>query len=179
MISVGICGGLNPLMGVGHAVVGTRAVYEMAVVACDPAWSSRIYDALVPSGGLAFPVSTGVFAWSPTAVGRLSAKAALRKATMADCVDEETFIAGSISAAKGLPFVALRIVCDPASFELPPAALTKLTAAGAYDIGAILRSITGDPWEIPELFELAGMAATAMGNLRAALARIGGDFAAT
>lgn len=183
VVSVGICGGLNHLMGVGHAVVGTSAVYKLAGVVCDLAWSGRIYDALVP-GDLSFPVSTGMFAWSPTAVGRLVDRAALRRVadadvTEADVVDEESFISGLVAKAHGLPWAALRVVCDPSWFELPPAALTKLTATGANDMGAILGSIMRDPWEIPELFELAWMSSTALGNLRAALARVGPDFAAT
>jgi hypothetical protein len=105
-------------------------------------------------------------------------KTALRTATGADVVDEETFIAGSIAIAHGIPWAALRFVCDPAAFEIPPAALVKLKANGAYDMGAILRSLARDPWEIPELVELAGMSVTALGNLRAALARIGPGFAA-
>lgn len=176
VISVGICGAINLGLQVGDVVVGVNAVYELAAVACDPAWCDRLFD-MLQANPQPYRVGYGRFAWSPTAVGRLVDKTALRKATMADVVDEETFIAGSIAAAHGLPWAALRVVCDPALFELPPAALVKLTAAGADDMGAILASIAGDIWQIPELVELAGSTATAMGNLRAVVARVGPGFA--
>jgi nucleoside phosphorylase len=175
VISVGICGALNLGLNVGDIIVGVNAVYEIGVVACDPAWCDRLFDAL-QANPQPYRVAYGRFAWSETAVARLTDKAELRASTGADVVDEETFLAGTIAAARGLPWAAMRIVCDPASFELPPAALTKLTAAGAEDMGAVLASIAGDIWQVPELVELAGLSATAMGVLRAALARISTDF---
>lgn len=180
VISVGLAGAINLAMKTGDVVVGVGATYELGAVACDLAWCDRLFDVLQadPPSMLRKPfrVSWGRFAWSPTAVARLTDKAALRKATMADLVDEETFLALSIAAAHGVPGAALRVVLDPALFELPQAATEKLTAAGAPDMGAILGSIAGDPWEIPELFELAGMSATGLSNLRAALARVGPDL---
>jgi adenosylhomocysteine nucleosidase len=176
VISVGICGGLNPALKVGDVIVGVRVTYELAVAACDPDWCDRMLEAMM-TPALPFGVTYGTFAWSPTAVARLVDKAALRKATMADVVDEETFIAGSIAAAHGLPFAALRVVCDPANFELPPAASVKLTAIGANDIGAILASMAGDPGQIPGLVELYLYSRTAMTNLEAVLTRVGSDFA--
>lgn len=176
VISVGICGALNLGLNVGDIIVGVNAIYEPSVVACDLAWCDRLFDAL-QANPQPYRVTYGRFAWSATAVARLADKAALRKATMADVVDEETFIAASIAVGRGIPFAALRVVCDPASFELPPAALVKLTAAGADNMGAILASVAGDIWQVPELVELAALSATAMGNLRAALTRVGPDLA--
>ena len=176
ILSAGICGGLNPELPAGAIVVGGAAVYGLSVVACDPNWSARMWTVLsdVPASWRKGMVR---FTISETAVARMADKTALRAFNGADVVDEETFLAGSIAAARGLPFAALRTISDPASFELPPAALVKLTASGADDMGAILRSIAGDPFQIPELFELAALSARAMGALRAALARVG-DFAA-
>ena len=87
------------------------------------------------------------------------------------------FIAGSIAAAKGLPFAALRVVSDAADFELPPAALARLTSAGAVDFGTVLASIIGDLGQIPELIQLGENSEIALDNLRLALARVGNDFA--
>jgi adenosylhomocysteine nucleosidase len=194
VISLGLAGAINIAMEVGDVVVGVSAVYPGTgdtVAVCDPAWRDRLFEALTePSvessiGSRPFALSPpfrvdyGRFAWSPTAVGRFADKASLRKTTGADVVDEESFISGLVAKAHGLPWAALRVVLDLASFELPPAALVRLTAAGADDMGAILVSILRDPWEIPELVELAVMSATALSNLRAALARVGPDFAAT
>jgi nucleoside phosphorylase len=147
VVSVGICGGLNPALRAGDIALGAFLVYQLAEVACDHVWTDRMYMALTAAIPPLLSVQYERFT--------ISDKAALRASTGADVVDEETFIAGSIADARGLPFAALRVVCDPASFELPPAALVRLTAAGADDVGAILRSIEGDLWQIPELVELA------------------------
>lgn len=177
IISIGICGALNPSLRAGDIVVGTSAIYGLSQIDADPSWRARLYDMLAPNVPTV-RVSLGWFACSPTAVARLADKAALRKATGGDCVDEETFIAGSIAAAHGLPWAALRVVCDPASFELPPAALVHLKADGTNDMGAILESMASDPGEIPELIELYFYLRTAMVSLRSALASVGPDFAA-
>ena len=170
VISVGICGALDPTLHVGDIVLGLLAIYQGSEIWCDGFWTQRIWRAMSATPSLQVRViRKGWFTWSATAVARLADKAALRKATTADVVDEETFIVGSIAARHGLPWTALRVVCDPASFELPPGAEVPLTAAGADDMGAILRSIAGDIWQIPELLELAGLSATALGSLRAAL----------
>jgi adenosylhomocysteine nucleosidase len=179
IVSTGICGGLDPALRVGDAMIGTMVRGDMGeVLALDADWAHRLWVALRTPPAAPFPVSYGRFAWSPTAVARMADKAALRASTSADCVDEETFIAAKVAAVHGLPCAALRIVCDPAYFELPPAALVHLTAKGADNIGEIIASIAGDIWQIPELVELAGLSATAMGNLRAVLARAEEDFGA-
>jgi adenosylhomocysteine nucleosidase len=177
VISVGIAGAINFAMQTGDVVIGVGALDETAAIACDPAWCNRIFDALRIDPP--YRIGRGRLAWSAKAISRLADKAALRKATMADVVDEETFLAGSIATAHGLPWAALRVVCDPASFELPPAALVKLTAAGAADFGAILASIATEPWQIPEVLELAGLSTMALASLRAALTRVGPDFGAS
>ena len=177
VISLGICGALAKSLRVGDAVIGTMVRGDMGeVLTLDVDWAHRLWVALRTVPAPPFPVTYGRFAWSPTAVARMVDKAALRAATSGDVVDEETFIAAQVAAVHGLPCAALRIVCDPADFELPPAALVQLTASGGENIGAILASVAGDPWQLAELVELAGLSATAMANLRAALARVGADF---
>lgn len=175
IISVGICGGLNPSLRAGDIVIGTSIIYGLSQITSDLSWCDRLFAALVPKPP-SIHVMQGWFTWSETAVARLSDKAALRKTTGGDAVDEETFIAGSIAATKGISFTALRAVSDSADFELPPAALVKLQADGNENIGAILDSIAGNPWQIPELVELAGSTATAMANLKLALTKIGPNF---
>ena len=169
IISVGVCGGIAPDMKVGQIVVCSSVVYQLSQIATDIAWSNRIL-ASIPAAQLVR------FTWSATAVARMVDKVTLRRVTMADVVDEETFIAGSIAVPKGIPFTALRVISDGPDFELPPAALIQLTSAGNDNIGAILDSIAGDPWQIPELVELAGSTATAMAGLKIALTRLGSNL---
>jgi adenosylhomocysteine nucleosidase len=172
VLSFGICGALAPDMIAGEVVIGTSVSYQLSRIAVDFSWANRLLQ-LLPSAQMAR------FAWSNTAVARLADKAALRRAVGADVVDEETFLAASLAATHGIPWVALRAVSDGANFELPPAALVKLTAAGKDNMSAILDSIAGDIWQIPELMELGATTAYAMKNLKTALARIGNNFSAS
>lgn len=180
VISVGICGALNPALQVGDVVVGVRVTYELAVASCDQDWCNWMLEALM-TPALPFGVTYGSFTWSEKAVTRLADKAVLRTATMCDVVDEETFIALATAAARGLRCAALRVVCDPASFDLSkaPAALVKLEASGADDMGAILASVLGDLEQVPELIQLAGYSEKAMANLETALTRVSSGFVAT
>ena len=158
VLSAGICGGLNPTLHAGDVVVGVNAVYGEAVVTCDLAWADRLYG---------LNAAWARFTWSATAVIRLSDKAALRKATGADVVDEETGIAGSIRRGGG----------GCASSAIPPRSNPAGRAREATGITATTwarscvrsRAIFGS---CRILAELAGMSATAMGNLKAAISRV-------
>src|SRR5271156_1499267 len=134
VLSFGICGGIAPDMVVGKLVVCATASNGVSKIDSDIDWTNRLLRVL-PTAQLIR------FAWSNTAVARLADKAALRRAVGADVVDEETFIAASIATAHKLPWTALRAVSDGPNFELPPAALVALTAAGRDNIGGILSSI--------------------------------------
>ena len=70
------------------------------------------------------------------------------------------------ASAAGLPFAALRAICDPAERSLPPAALVALDARGAVGFGAVLRSIGHDPGQLSALLTLAAEAWAARGALR-------------
>ena len=67
----------------------------------------------------------------------------------------------------GLPFAVLRVICDPAERDLPPAALAALDASGAIGLARVVRSVIGRPGQLPALLRLAADAAAA----RRALAR--------
>lgn len=88
-------------------------------------------------------------------------KSALLAETGADALDLETGAALRAARARGLPFAALRAVCDPAGRDLPPAALVALDARGAIGIGRVLLSLLRQPGQIPLLLSLAADARAA------------------
>ena len=92
-------------------------------------------------------------------------KAALRRATGADAVDLES----AAAARAGIPFAALRAICDPAARDLPHAALVALDARGRIGALHVLAAVLARPAELPALLRLAGDAARAR---RALLARV-------
>jgi len=95
-------------------------------------------------------------------------KAAAREATFAAIVDLESGAVARVAARHGLPFAAVRAVCDPAGFALPPLALDALDHGGRISPWRVLRSVLRRPGQIPALVALSGHAAEA----RSALARL-------
>ena len=71
----------------------------------------------------------------------------------AHAVDMESHIAARFAEKRGLPFVALRVICDGSQRTLPPAVLEPLKPNGKPQLLAILKSLTRDPLQIPELFQ--------------------------
>jgi adenosylhomocysteine nucleosidase len=69
------------------------------------------------------------------------------------------------AAALGIPFVVLRAIADPASRELPPAALLPLKGDGKPAIGQVLASVMRRPQQLPTLFGVAREARQALAAL--------------
>lgn len=180
IISIGLAGALDTNLRVGDVVIGVTFQGNGSILHCEPPeWTQRLYAMLTSTiAPPPFRVSFAGFAWSETVVATAAEKAALRAATSADVVDQETWIAATIARKHGLPFQALRVVSDTAAQGLPPAALVPLTASGGVSDGAVLASIGSDPEQIPELGELETDTTVAFNNLGLALSMIGDSFLA-
>jgi adenosylhomocysteine nucleosidase len=167
VVSFGIAGGLDPLLRPGAVVVGS------SIVAADGAWPShpgmtRLWTDRLSIGRAVYAAIAGVDA--PLVAP--ADKAALRTATGAAAVDMESHVAAAFAAARGLPFAALRVVCDPAERALPPLAAEALRPDGTLDVAAILRSLAARPAQLaalPRLARDAGAAFAALSRVRAAL----------
>ena len=105
-------------------------------------------------------------------------KQALASATGALAVDMESHIAARLAAAHGLPFAALRVICDPAGRAIPPAAIAGMREDGGTDLGAILRALLRDPGQLPAMIRLAGDARTAFSFLARCRRALDADFMA-
>ena len=85
--------------------------------------------------------------------------------TGAIAVDLESVVVARAAAALGIPFVVLRAIADPASRELPPAALLPLKGDGKPAIGQVLASVMRRPQQLPTLFGVAREARQALAAL--------------
>jgi adenosylhomocysteine nucleosidase len=161
LVSFGLAGGLAPGLAAGSIVVPERVMDAAGTV-----WP--VSHALATR----FGVPRGVLLGVPDIVATATAKAMLFRQTGALAADIES---GAVAAAAGtmpdggLGFAVLRVVCDPADIDLPPAALTALDAAGQIRPLALLRSLASHPRQIAALIALGRDAATAR---RALLARV-------
>ena len=152
ILSLGICGALDPGLKVGDLVIAST----VNDVPTDAEWTSRL------SRALPFARVGAVFAGSGM-IADSSAKSTLHGQTGAIAVDMES----QAAASSGIPFAVLRAVSDTAGQGLPKAARVGLKSDGNPDIAAVLRSLLADPRQLPDLIRLAHhaeMAYRALGN---------------
>ena len=158
VISFGIAGGLEPSLRAGTVVVADVIDDGETLWATDGAWRARLLAAVPGS-------IEGTLAGTNRAVADLAGKAALRRRTRAAAVDMESHIAARLAAQHDVPFVALRVVADPADRALPHAALVGLRPDGSTDVGAVVRALIQRPTDLPALVRTAFDARSAFAAL--------------
>jgi hypothetical protein len=192
VLSFGIAGGLESMLAPGAIVVASSVVSSRATVRTDERLTRAIWDILqidqtVPTGRpqpelpvlgsrrarrRPRPPSSGpallrsAIAGVDLPVTSADTKARLRAATRAATVDMESHIAAEFAEALGLPFAAVRVVCDPAGRVLPPELLTVTLPGGGTDVMAVLKAAIRRPALIPDLIRLGGDARRAFAVLR-------------
>jgi adenosylhomocysteine nucleosidase len=154
IISFGIAAGLAPQFSGGACLIGREVVYGNSSHAADPAWTANIKKLI---GGADVVRITGV----DRPLARSSEKQALRRASGASAADMESHVVARIAAELALPFAVLRVICDPAGRELPPAALAAMSANGGIDVGALMVSLVRTPSQLRGLLRLAAEASCA------------------
>jgi hopanoid-associated phosphorylase len=158
ILSFGIAGGLDPALPPGTAILAEAVIAGGERWAADAAWRERL-AARLPDARL------GDLAGVDLPVMTQADKQALASATRALAVDMESHIATRLAATHGLPFAALRVICDPAGRTIPPAAVAGMREDGGTDLGAILLALLRAPGQLPAMMRLAGDARTALGVL--------------
>jgi adenosylhomocysteine nucleosidase len=157
LVSFGLAGGLQPPLLSGKVMVPREILLRTGErFPTDPSLSARL-------GG----VTPHAILGGDHIVGAPKDKRRLWKLTGAAAVDLESGAVAQVATEFGLPFAVLRVICDPASQRLPPAAVAALDQGGKVSLGAMLGSIARNPSQIVDLLRLAGHASIA----RAALAR--------
>lgn len=161
VISFGIAGALDPALAPGDLVIATEVMGERD----NEDVSGAVFAALTQRLAALRPVATGIAGVDVPAMDGVE-KSALRAATAAGAVDMETHVAAEFAAAHGLPFGAVRAICDPARRTLPPLVATAVRPDGSTDVLAVVRGIASRPRQSPALFGTARDAAAAFRSLR-------------
>jgi len=154
LVSFGLAGGLDPALAPGAILV------PRAVLLDSDRWDADL--ALMDRLGGPTP---GTLYGGGRIIATARDKAALHARTGAVAVDLESAAVADVARRHGLPFAALRAVCDPAARGLPRAALVALDAAGQIGAWRVGAAVLARPWEIPALVRLAGDAARARHTL--------------
>ena len=173
VLSFGLCGGLNPALGVGDLVLGEAVVTASGRYDADPAWTDDLARILPHAARMAI-------AAGPDIVGSAGAKAALRQATGAGDVDMESHLVAEAAARASVPFAVLRAVSDRAEDSLPAAAQAGFADDGRPNVLAVLAALLARPGELAPLIRTALHAETAFKALKSVdLSRVaapaGGD----
>ncbi len=152
IVSIGIAGGLRGDLAPGDVVIASEVVTGSGRLAADPVVAAALTDRLA---GISSGVRLAPIAGVEAAILTGAAKTALRERTGAAVVDMESHVAAAYASAHGLPFAAVRVVCDPADRAIPAFAAQALKPNGEPDIGAVLAAILRDPRQIGPLMRLA------------------------
>ena len=150
LLSFGVAGGLDPALRPGALILAEATVTGEQRLDCDPAWRAAVAGLAGP--GLA--LIEGGLAGSEGAVITPSDKARLHHETGALAVDMESHAVALVAAERGLPFLALRAIADPADRAIPQAALGAIGLDGRSRLGPVLKSLARRPWDLPALLAL-------------------------
>src|ERR1051325_7688520 len=166
IVSFGVAGGLDPALKPGDAVIASSVVTDAARYQTDEAWTLALLAAL--------PVSLiGDISGADAPVAHASGKLALRQAHRTVAVDTESHFAAAVAARRGVPFVAVRVVLDPAHRSLPPAALVPLRHDGRVDVRAVFGSVRKDLGQVSCLLRIVADASLAWSTLARSRRRLG------
>ena len=164
VMSFGIGGGLNPALMPGHVVVADAVSWRDGRWPTDRAITDALIRAL-PSKNSDLKVLRASLLGVDEALVDPDEKSHARAQSGAAVVDMESHIAASYALAHGLPFVAVRVVCDPASRSLPPLVNEALNEDGGVSLKGVFGSLVREPGQIGDLIRLAVDSQTAFSAL--------------
>jgi len=150
LVSFGIAGGLAPHLRPGDVIVSGHVIGDDRHWGGDRRFQREVVDLAQRIDAVQGPV---LGARAILATEEDKARAWRRTGALA--VDTESAIVARTAEAAGMPFLVLRTIADPATRELPPAALIPLSEAGKPAFIQVFREVLRRPRQISALFGLA------------------------
>jgi len=174
LVSFGIAGGLAPHLRPGDVILSAEVIGEKRHWRPDPRFHRELTRLARRMGAIEGPV---LGARDILATGDHKARAWLDTGALA--VDLESAVVAGTAEAAGIPFLVLRTIADPATRELPPAALIPLAEDGTPALLRVLGEVLRRPRQIGALFGLARETRQALTALAGPARALRGAFAAT
>jgi hopanoid-associated phosphorylase len=163
VVSIGLCGALDPGLRVGDLVIGAEVIATDSRRPTDADWRARLTSQL-PKARLAPVLGLDI------AVVKARDKARLWTESGAPVVDMESHVAARFAAAHDLRLAVLRVVSDPATADLPPAVLCGIKPDGAMNLMGVMAALARRPGQLPDLIRAGDDADNAFKALKAAWA---------
>jgi adenosylhomocysteine nucleosidase len=165
LVSWGVAGGLSPALGAGDILLPASVVAEGQEWEVDIAWREHLARALAACGS----VVTGRLWCSEVPVFSIAAKARLATRDLA-ATDMESAAVAAVALAAGLPFMAVKVICDPAQHEVPRASVGMVGADGRVTLRGLPQVLRAGPRSWRQMLVLRSDFAMARRSLdRAAL----------
>jgi adenosylhomocysteine nucleosidase len=158
VISIGLGGGLSPLLKIGDVVIADRIITGAESWDCHEGWRVRLMSRVSHA-------MQGQIFGSDIIIHEAATKAGLHDATGALAVDMESQVAARFAAKRNLPLAALRVISDDAAHVLPPAALVAMKPDGGIALRRVLGSLLRKPQQIPALVRTARGSSKAFAEL--------------
>jgi len=159
LVSFGIAGGLNPGLKTGDLIIADQVILPGGdSIKSDSDWVASLAKAL-PRAHL------GAIAGADHIIARVDDKARLNQATGALAVDMESHVAARTALQANKPFIALRVIADPADFALPEMTAYGLDENGQPLIWPILWRLALAPWTLPALIHTGSVTNFALSEL--------------
>lgn len=163
LVSFGTAGGLDPALSPGALVIPDAVRLPGGeTLPTDAAWRHR----LIARIGDGIAVASGVIAGASEPLLGAQTKRFCHHSSGAVAVDLESGEVGRAAAARGVPFLVVRAVTDPADRSIPMWIAGIVTPDGRTPIGAVLRGLLKHPHDLGLLMQLRRDARAAMQALR-------------
>jgi len=176
-LAVGVAAGLTPCLRPGDVVIAARVTRGRQTTAapdivCDAEWLDWARSALDRSGGRC---RVGPIATVGEVLATGDAKRALAEMSGALAADMESWAIASVAAARAIPFLAIRVILDPATEDLPVAIDRLLDERGDPRARLLARFLFAHPFALPALLSLGWRTRTASARLARTLASLPGS----
>jgi adenosylhomocysteine nucleosidase len=164
LLSWGLAGALDPTLAPGVILVADEVVLEGSgrSLRTTSGWRERVLRALAAD----WPVERGTLLTSPRLLASRLAKASAFRETAAAAVDMESFAVAEVALAQGLPFLAVRVIVDRATDEVPRALEGVARPSGELAIGRLLARLVVQPSSVAPVLRLARCYRAARRSLR-------------
>ena len=164
LVSFGLAGGLDPALSSGSLVLADAVICaDGSKIKTDRSWLDGLTRALEASN---IPFVIGGTLGLDEIVFLPETKRSLYSGTGALCVDMESHAVIHAASLEAIPFVALRVVADTASDEIPRAASHALAPDGGVQAGSLALALVKNPTDIAGLLKLRKLSALGFETLR-------------